>query len=55
MPVMAMKITKNSDGTFTYLAEKAEDRVFTPRMYLYPIPETEVLKSGGSIVQNEGW
>jgi hypothetical protein len=55
MPAMAMKITKESNGTFTYKVVKAEDRVFDARMYFYPIPQAEVLKSGGAITQNEGW
>ena len=55
MPVMAMKITKNSDDTFSYKVVKAEDRLFSPKMYLYPIPEVEVLKSKGALTQNPGW
>lgn len=55
MPVMAMKITKDSNGKFNYLVVKAEDRFFDKKMYLYPIPEAEVLKSNGTIIQNEGW
>jgi starch-binding outer membrane protein, SusD/RagB family len=55
MPIMAMKITRNTNGTFNYLVEKAEDRVFAEKMYLYPIPESEVMKSGGVLVQNPGW
>lgn len=55
MPAMAMKITKDSDGNFSYVVVKAEDRVFDKKMYFYPIPEAEVLKSEGAIQQNEGW
>lgn len=54
-PVMAMKVTRNADNTFSYQVVKAEDRTFTERMYLYPIPEVEVLKSKGNITQNAGW
>ncbi len=54
-PIMAMKITKNTNGSFSYLVVKAEDRLFNEKMYLYPIPEVEVLKSQGSLVQNPGW
>lgn len=33
-----------------------EERVFdTQRMYRYPIPFTEVSKSGGKVAQNQGW
>lgn len=55
MPVMAMKITRKKDGNFDYLVVKAEDRIFHERMYLYPIPETEILKSEGALTQNPGW
>jgi hypothetical protein len=55
LPVMGMKITRNGDGTFNYQVFKADDRVFEQKMYLYPIPETEVLKSEGAIIQNTGW
>lgn len=54
-PVMAMSITRNANNTFSYQVIKAEDRQFTERMYLYPIPEVEVLKSNGNITQNPGW
>lgn len=55
MPIMAMKITRNEDGSFNHVVVKAEDRVFEERMYFYPIPEWEILKSNGALVQNEGW
>ncbi|MGV8096394.1 MAG: RagB/SusD family nutrient uptake outer membrane protein [Mangrovibacterium sp.] len=55
IPLMAMKITKNADGQFNYLVVKAEDRSFKEQMYFFPIPETEILKSEGNLVQNEGW
>jgi len=55
MPLMAMKITKNNDGTFSYLVVKAEDRVFHSKMYFYPIPESEILKSEGALIQNDQW
>ncbi|WP_119079399.1 RagB/SusD family nutrient uptake outer membrane protein [Chitinophaga alhagiae] len=54
-PIMAMSITRNDNNTFSYQVVKAEDRQFTERMYLYPIPEVEVLKSNGNLTQNTGW
>ena len=48
-----VEIQKNeSDGTFTYRKISVEKRVFTPKMYFYPIP--------GSVILNEqvmaaGW
>ena len=52
-PIMAMRITREEDGSFTYEVVKQEDRVFRSHMYLYPIPEAEVHK--GAIEQNPGW
>lgn len=40
-----------SDGTVT--RKKAQDRVFEQRMYLYPIPEEEIWKTG--LDNNPGW
>lgn len=48
-----VEIQKNgNDGTFTYRKIAVEKRVFTPKMYFYPIP--------GSVILNEqvmaaGW
>jgi hypothetical protein len=55
MPIMAMRITRNPDNSFNYTVVKAEDRVFRPEMYLFPIPESEIMKSGGVLEQNPGW
>jgi hypothetical protein len=52
-PLMAMQITKEEGNKFDYLVVKKEDRTFLNHMYLYPIPEAEVLR--GSIEQNPGW
>ena len=52
-PLEGVKIVKNdTDGTFTYEKVTVENRVFTPKMYFYPIP--------GSVILNEqviaaGW
>jgi hypothetical protein len=32
-----------------------ENRFFEPKMYLYPIPNIEILKSNGVLTQNPGW
>lgn len=39
------------DGTVS--RKKAQDRVFDQKMYLYPIPEEEVWKTG--LENNPGW
>lgn len=58
-PVKGMRITKdNATGKFTYTVFEAENRVFLPKMYWYPIPRKEILKyrnAGITITQNPGW
>lgn len=43
-----------NDFTFTYTPIVVENRVFQSRMYLYPIPQGEILISP-SLLQNPGW
>jgi hypothetical protein len=52
-PLMGVEITKNN-GVFTYKPIKVEDRVFSPKMYLYPIPQGEINVAPG-LVQNPLW
>lgn len=54
VPVSGLKIVKNVNGTFTYTPEIVEQRVFQPKMYLYPFPQDEVGRNS-SLVQNTGW
>lgn len=50
-----MKITKNSNGTYTYERTQSIRRHnFRPEMYLLPIPATEVQKMP-AMLQNPGW
>lgn len=51
-PVHKIVITKNSDNTFTYSTDVAEERNLRSR-YL-PIPYAEMKRAKG-LVQNEGW
>ncbi len=53
-PVSGLRIVKNSNGTFTYTPEVVEQRVFSPKMYLYPFPQDEIGRNSG-LVQNTGW
>ena len=53
-PLQGMKVTKKQDNTFIYEPVKVEDRVFSPKMYFYPIPQNEVMIVEG-IVQNPLW
>lgn len=52
--IKGVSITKQSDGIFTYEPKMVENRIFLNKMMLYPIPQSEILKSE-IIVQNTGW
>ncbi|WP_243718098.1 RagB/SusD family nutrient uptake outer membrane protein [Pedobacter changchengzhani] len=54
-PLLGIEITKDANGVFSYVTKEVEKRVFQQKMYLYPIPQIEVNKSNGVIVQNPGW
>ena len=53
-PVKGVKITQDDAGNFTYSPVQVEQRVFEPKMYWYPIPQSEVLKLH-HWEQNKGW
>ncbi len=48
-------IAKKTDGSFTYTPIVVENRVWNDKFYYYPVPQAEINKSGGIIVQNKGW
>jgi len=54
-PLRGIKAIKNADNTFTYTTFTVEPRVFTPNMYYFPIPQTEIVKSNGVLEQNPEW
>ncbi len=53
-PVYGVRITNEGNNKFSYQYVKVEDRVFVPKMYWYPIPQNELLKSP-QWKQNPGW
>ncbi len=55
--IHGVRVAKNSDGTYTYTPNVViEKRVFkADRMYLHPIPQTEIDKSNGLLKQNPNW
>lgn len=53
-PIMGVSITKTQTG-FTYAAKTVGSRTFQEKMMLYPIPQSEILRSSGKIKQNPGW
>jgi starch-binding outer membrane protein, SusD/RagB family len=54
-PLAGMRVTSTGPTTFSYQRFTVEPRIFTTKMYLYPIPFTEISKSNGLITQNPGW
>jgi len=52
--IVWMEITKNADDTYSYRRVN-NTRQWDDKMYLFPIPQSEVAKSGGLIEQNPGW
>ena len=53
--IRGMRITKNADGTFTETPITVQNRLWENKMNLFPIPQSEIMKSGGVLTQNEGW
>lgn len=52
--IYGMDITRNNDGTFNYQKKLVEHRVWDKKMYLYPIPQSELAKNS-ALQQNPGW
>ena len=58
-PIKGVKVTKLSEGEnirYVYTEFDVAKRFFSaPKMNLYPIPQTEIVKSQGVLVQNPEW
>jgi len=52
--IIEMKITKEADGTYTY-TRKTVNRTWDDKMYLFPIPQSELMKNPNLRPQNPGW
>ncbi|TCC98527.1 RagB/SusD family nutrient uptake outer membrane protein [Pedobacter hiemivivus] len=50
-----VNVVKNTNGTFSYTPTVVENRTWNNKLYYYPIPQSEITKSNGVIVQNKGW
>jgi len=53
-PLRGVDIVRNPDGTFKYTPVIVESRTFNAKMYLYPIPQSELNIANG-LVQNPLW
>lgn len=53
-PLRGVEVTRTATNTFTYQPVVVENRVFDPKMYLYPIPQSD-LNIAPALVQNPLW
>lgn len=54
-PILGVKVEK-IDNKFVYTEFTVSERKFiAPKMYLYPIPQSEIVKTDGKVTQNPGW
>ena len=51
--IVEMKLTKNDDGSISYTRQNIS-RQWNDKMYLFPIPQTEMMKNP-NLTQNPGW
>lgn len=54
-PVKGVVVTKNENGVFSYQIVNVEERVFHTKNYHLPFPRSEIVNSGGTMTQNEGY
>ena len=52
--IRGVDISKDALDVLTYTLKTVEDRLWDDRMYLYPIPQTEI-NINGKLTQNPGW
>lgn len=52
--IEGLRITDNGDGSYSYEIIEVEDRVFTPKMYIYPIPLYEINRNT-ALEQSPQW
>ena len=46
---------QQGDETNFYNVVETQPIVFNRKMYLYPIPDSEIRKTNGNLIQNPGW
>jgi hypothetical protein len=54
-PVKGLEITKNEAGNFVYKTVNVAERTFHEKNYRLPFSRAEIVNSGGSMTQNEGY
>ncbi len=53
-PIRGVRIITTGTNLFTYTPQTVENRVFSPKMYLFPLPQVEI-GAGPGLVQNPLW
>ena len=54
VPINGLRVISTGTNMFTYTVQQVENRIFQPKMYLFPIPQNELSVSPG-LVQNPLW
>jgi hypothetical protein len=54
-PVQGVAISKNENGAYSYQIVDVGERVFHARNYYMPFSRAEIVNSGGTLAQNEGY
>lgn len=52
-PIIGVDVVEEEEDGYRFVRKTAQERIFTEKMYLYPIPETETWKT--NITNNPGW
>lgn len=52
-PIYGMEVSNGTNGETVYTRKTVQERIFEEKMYLYPLPEQEVWKTG--LENNPGW
>jgi hypothetical protein len=54
--IQGVRANKNTDGSYNYTTIDVESRKFDDsKMYLYPIPHSEITKTNNVVTQNANW
>lgn len=53
-PLLGIKINRNPDYSLDYSVREVETRMFSPKMYFYPIPQNEIYINK-NLIQNPLW
>jgi len=54
-PIRGVKVSKNSNGIFTYQTATIGTRKFLSRNYFFPFAQSEIVNSNGTLIQNIGY